>query len=82
MSLNKKLHKIVANYILGDCEPITISGNNRRVNSLKEAMLASRKFFLCLESDSSSLEEILLLASKKNDAAKKFKDDFGFDWHF
>lgn len=81
MSFNKKLlEKIAAEYILGINPVINLSGDAKKVECIKEVLVASRKLFLCLESSDKNLEQVLLLSSKKNIAAKEFKRQFRFDW--
>jgi len=78
----KAFQAMAANYILGECNTIDISGPKEKVECILEVLRSSRLLFLELENKNSTLKEILSLTAKKNLAAQKYKNITGKVWYF
>lgn len=73
---------LAARYIMGECNSIDLRGPEEKVQCIAEVLRESRNLYNALEDTTSSLKDILEIASKKNIAAQKFKKITGRNWHF
>ena len=80
---NNSRKKIIASsaaYILGLNPQVKIQGNSNQVKRFQEVLVASRDLYSVLQEG--SLEEVEDKLSIKKKYAKRFYEEFGWQWPF
>ena len=79
--MNKnKFYKHAVNFIIGATNELSVTGTQNQVSVTKECLLTSRALYEALESESSQLPEILVLAENKKTASRKYAKVFRRKW--
>ena len=79
-SIRKKLIASSAAYILGMQPKVEISGTPQQVKRFKEVLDASKDLYCVLQEGSNRAVEKIL--HKKKESAKRFNQEFGWQWPF
>ena len=78
-TVDKKLMKACAKYILGESTGVKITGSQERIGAFKDVLLASRTLFEALGSRV-SLDEVNELIKNKASASERFRKAVGITW--
>ena len=74
----KQLISSSAAYILGMKPQVEIRGNKSQVKRFKEVLEASKNLYFVLQEGSTCDVELAL--EQKNSSAKRFNQEFGWNW--
>jgi hypothetical protein len=79
-SSRKKIIASSAAYILGLSPKVKISGTPNQIERFKEVLEASKDLYFVLQEGTYS--DVKNNLSKKKESAKKFHQEFGWQWPF
>jgi len=70
----------IAKYIMGIEAGVSIKGSQEKVNAFCDIARKSRALYEALNSDNTSLDEVLALIQEKKESSRRYKDVTGLPW--
>ena len=80
MKQQNKFYRNAVYFITGAIDDISVTGHHSRVEAVRDVLLSSRKLYEALESETSTLNEVMDLTLRKKAAGKKYEAAFGKKW--